>query len=654
MNEILLNQFRKVQKNKIFKFFSSVKLAVPLLLTLATIVACGTILEARYNADYARLMIYQTRWFYCLLGLLWINILFAALSRIPWKRTHTGFVITHLGLLTLIVGSFLTSVWGVDGQLRINEGATESTVFLSDLSLEVVKEGDSHVQTLAFDRKSSKMNIDNLSYINDELSHILTAKEFIPFAKVEEKFVEGDPGNSAAPNYAIGIWLKSNFFSVSEWLNTQDKSEVQMGPAKIRLIIDSPVKIKANTTLSHSGETLPKKIIAKAKPKKAPVSFSGAQLVVTDAQGQVLQQIKLAKLMSKPATVKNVKISIVKTFEQAQVVSNKLAEGGGKGLNPALELKLEQDGKILREVSYAKFASFSLNTAPPFGLKFQYQYDEATVATAAAEPAEAEMADTMVAPAAISNTPGDRTGNVIEFHINPLQDQQVRVELYKDNQNVMTKVASSGNIVDTPWMGMRITLGSIVKNSSKQAVVTETEVPEKSDLPPSAILIQPKDSKSNFWLVENTSQKFQSGNQNYEVYYGKSSLKLPFALKLEKFYKKDYPGTETPMSYESHVQVNGQGDTTVISMNEPLKKDGFTLYQASYQMGSGEPTASIFSVNRDPGRPFKYLGGIILAIGIITFTYIRSGFYKDLQAKMLQAKMLQAKDLQAKKNGATV
>ncbi len=112
-----------------------------------------------------------------------------------------------------------------------------------------------------------------------------------------------------------------------------------------------------------------------------------------------------------------------------------------------------------------------------------------------------------------------------------------------------------------------------------------------------------------------------------------NSVDLPFTIQLEKFQKIDYPGTETPMSYQSTVRVNGTGVPIEIKMNEPLQKDGFVLYQASYEMAPGAPTASIFSVNQDPGRLTKYIGAVILCIGIVIFTLMRSEWYREYKRK---------------------
>jgi cytochrome c biogenesis protein ResB len=121
--------------------------------------------------------------------------------------------------------------------------------------------------------------------------------------------------------------------------------------------------------------------------------------------------------------------------------------------------------------------------------------------------------------------------------------------------------------------------------------------------------------------------------RKYQVYFGRKTLTLPFALELMEFRKVDYPGTETPMSFESSVRVDGRDPEIVVAMNEPLKQDGYTLYQSSYDIQPGQPRASIFSVNRDPGRAVKYLGSLILALGIITFTLMRSRLWRNFNKK---------------------
>ena len=124
---------KQLKRNKVFKFFSSVKLAIPLLSILLVSSIVGTLYESEYNADYANIKIYSATWFIILLCFLWVNIFAATISRIPFKKHHTGFVITHIGLLSLLIGSIITKVYGIDGSLQIQEKQSSAYVSLPQL-----------------------------------------------------------------------------------------------------------------------------------------------------------------------------------------------------------------------------------------------------------------------------------------------------------------------------------------------------------------------------------------------------------------------------------------------------------------------------------------------------------------------------------------
>jgi len=82
--------FARLNKNFVFRYISSIKLAIPLMLIVSMVVAWGTVVESQYNSEYSSLLIYKSGWFGFLLILLWINIFSATLSRWPWKKHHTG------------------------------------------------------------------------------------------------------------------------------------------------------------------------------------------------------------------------------------------------------------------------------------------------------------------------------------------------------------------------------------------------------------------------------------------------------------------------------------------------------------------------------------------------------------------------------------
>lgn len=126
------------------------------------------------------------------------------------------------------------------------------------------------------------------------------------------------------------------------------------------------------------------------------------------------------------------------------------------------------------------------------------------------------------------------------------------------------------------------------------------------------------------WLLLNDTVKLFTDNAVYIVSYGNRRIDMGFSIKLKNFEIDRYQGTNRAMAYKSNVEVPNV-PSYEISMNEPLKYRGLTIYQASFEQdpGNGEPVASVFSVNQDPGRWVKYLGSLIMVIGIIMLFYFK-------------------------------
>jgi len=123
---------------------------------------------------------------------------------------------------------------------------------------------------------------------------------------------------------------------------------------------------------------------------------------------------------------------------------------------------------------------------------------------------------------------------------------------------------------------------------------------------------------------------------------GNELYNIPFHLDLNKFKMDVNPGTNDPASYESFVNISdpnlSQKQTAHIFMNNPLKKDKLTFYQASYfALDDGETFGSVLSVNYDPGRIIKYIGSILLVFGSILHFTIRSINKKSKRLKPIQA-----------------
>ncbi len=122
----------------VYEFSASLRLAVVLIFTCAAVLAVATFVESKYGTPAVQFGIYGTWWFGWLNALLAWNIFCAAAIRFPWKRHQTGFVITHIGLLTLLFGCLLSRRGGIDAQLPVFEGHVEHRAFEESHHVELV------------------------------------------------------------------------------------------------------------------------------------------------------------------------------------------------------------------------------------------------------------------------------------------------------------------------------------------------------------------------------------------------------------------------------------------------------------------------------------------------------------------------------------
>src|SRR6187399_74957 len=102
-----------------FRLLGSLQMAVVLLAIFALVLGAGTYVEALVGGKAAHQLVYGTWWFVGLLTLLGVNIFCAAVKKWPWKRHQLGFLITHVGLLTLVAGGLATSLAGVRGVMTL-------------------------------------------------------------------------------------------------------------------------------------------------------------------------------------------------------------------------------------------------------------------------------------------------------------------------------------------------------------------------------------------------------------------------------------------------------------------------------------------------------------------------------------------------------
>lgn len=119
--------------------------------------------------------------------------------------------------------------------------------------------------------------------------------------------------------------------------------------------------------------------------------------------------------------------------------------------------------------------------------------------------------------------------------------------------------------------------------------------------------------------------EFEYKGKNYQIRFEKAQRKLPFSVRLDSFRKFTYPGSMMASEYESKVTIieaSGLEWSQDIRMNEPLRTQGYTIYQSSFLEGGGQQL-SVLAVVKNRGAIFPYIASIIMAIGLIWHVLLR-------------------------------
>lgn len=184
------------------------------------------------------------------------------------------------------------------------------------------------------------------------------------------------------------------------------------------------------------------------------------------------------------------------------------------------------------------------------------------------------------------------------------------------------------NEVTLPWMGFRVRLLEYREDAYPNLTPTYVKpIQENSEVIRGNMkAIQLEIDGKSFWVKSTEPVAYNRNGERITFDLARKSIVLPYELVLDQFKMDTDPGTTNPASFESFVTLfkGNEGSTKHhIFMNNPLKHENFTFYQASYFQTEQGPFGSVLSVNFDPGRAWKYLGSLLLVLGSIWHYILR-------------------------------
>lgn len=182
---------------------------------------------------------------------------------------------------------------------------------------------------------------------------------------------------------------------------------------------------------------------------------------------------------------------------------------------------------------------------------------------------------------------------------------------------------------------------------NKKQIYKEAEEKEAKMYPKMAeVVIENPEGNTiatEYFIVNNKASTWKSFKYNHKEYsytFGPKKIQLPFALKLNKFEIERYPGSLSPSSYASNVQVidnkeNKKFDFRIF-MNNVLDYKGYRFYQASYD---ADEKGTLLAVNKDWwGTVITYIGYTLLFAGMILTLFIKKSRFTILNQRLKKIK----------------
>ncbi|MFD0798839.1 cytochrome c biogenesis protein CcsA [Maribacter chungangensis] len=131
-----------------------------------------------------------------------------------------------------------------------------------------------------------------------------------------------------------------------------------------------------------------------------------------------------------------------------------------------------------------------------------------------------------------------------------------------------------------------------------------------------------------------TKHEITVNDVNLSLSYGAEPITTPFSIQLDDFQLERYPGSTSPSSYASEVQVI-EGETKTphrIFMNNVLDHAGYRFFQASYDT---DEKGTVLAVSHDAvGTYVTYLGYFLMMVGMFFTLFGKASRFTLINKKL--------------------
>ena len=197
---------------------------------------------------------------------------------------------------------------------------------------------------------------------------------------------------------------------------------------------------------------------------------------------------------------------------------------------------------------------------------------------------------------------------------------QLRVLAYYPNSIVRKQsgVVANQGLTPTPTKGVGAEMNLVAEP------IAPTRKDDERNLPSLLLAIDTPEGTLGTWLLNTAFEGrvpdplIEFEGRSFQIALRIKRNYFPFTVTLGDFEHLKYPGSDIPRAFTSWVTVtresNGETRDAKISMNHPLRYEGYTFYQASF---GKQGNASMFQIVRNPGWLLPYFALLMVTIGLL-------------------------------------
>jgi hypothetical protein len=621
------------QQGPVFRFFASLKLAVVLLSVLIIGAIVGTIYESSFDAKVARAYVYGAPWFNLWLVLLAANLAVSAVSRWPWKKYHVAFLVTHLGIITLLTGSLIGRLYGIEGTITLFKGDPPSNRLLVDQHQLRVRDTDGIIKGYAaefINRPPSPQRPWDLGPLASGARLSLIDYSSAIDAKLNPKPLSG--GGVPALHFQITTAMMGQ--RLESWLLADDPQHggFSMGLANIELK-------RGAAPASEGGGGSPNGPESNTS-KNEEVDIEEAIFAFVKAPEE-----QIARVAKGGSTGAKVQLTQPHTGNKGSVVINiagkiwtlDVAENLGR------DTPLEGSPFTVRVENY--WPDFRITDGKPGTLTDQPNNPAVVVtlrgkAIPAATPPESHTASATGAPE-MPATGADPANRLTLF---VAEDGAISYELRSRQLGRSSGKLDLNKPLTTGWADWQLTVDKLLPHAEQWMDFTPAPTAANASDLPAGVLVRIRQAEKTFeqWAPAGWQVSVPTAPVPVQIAYGWKQIPLPIALELIDFEVKRNEGSDSPAGFKSTLRVTsaeGKVANGQCWMNYPFSYPGEwwrTWSGLTYKMSqaSWNPenlSQSTIQILRDPGWSLKWIGSLLIVTGIFMMFYLR-GFRKGTAA----------------------